>query len=139
MGYVDHVGWLSIGYFEVCSSTISRQLCQHQQESYSSTFFLILQSIGCGGYQANIFQFGIDQFPDASMNAIKSFVIWFVWSYFTGGIAGYYFFDCIGEEYHVVGQCFISVCLTVALVSSFLLNGILIKEPVVGICSQFCC
>ena len=95
---------------------------------------LILQAIGLAGYQTNIFQFGIDQFPDASTNAIKSFIIWFVWSYFTGGIAGHYIYvyihECISEEYHVVGQFFISVCLTIALVTSFLLNGILIKEPV---------
>ncbi len=90
---------------------------------------LILQAIGLAGYQTNIFQFGIDQLPDASTNAIKSFIIWFVWSYFTGVIAGHYIYKCISEEYHVVGQFFISACLTIALVLSFLLNNILIKEP----------
>jgi peptide/histidine transporter 3/4 len=92
---------------------------------------LVLQAIGFAGYQANIYQFGIDQLLDASTNAIKSFISWFVWTYFTGGIAGHYIYECIDKQYYVVGQCFISVCLTIALATSFFLNGILIKEPVV--------
>ena len=92
---------------------------------------LVLQAIGFAGYQANIYQFGIDQFPDASTNAIKSFISWFIWTYFTGGIAGHYIYECIDEQYYIVGQCFISICLTIALIMSFLLNNILIKEPVV--------
>ena len=48
---------------------------------------LVLQTIGFAGYQANICQFGIDQLPDASTNDIKSFIIWFIWTYFSGGIA----------------------------------------------------
>ena len=35
---------------------------------------LALQTIGFARYQANIYQFGIDQLPDASTNAIKSFI-----------------------------------------------------------------
>jgi peptide/histidine transporter 3/4 len=91
----------------------------------------VLQTIGFAGYQANIYQFGIDQLLDASTNAIKSFISWFVWTYFTGGIAGHYIYECIGKQYYVVGQCFISICLTITLTTSLLLNGILIKEPVV--------
>ena len=83
-------------------------------------------------YQANICQFGIDQLPDASTNAIKSFISWFIWTDFTaGGIAGHYIYECIDKQYYVVGQCFISICLSVALIMSFLLNGIFIKKPVV--------
>ena len=92
---------------------------------------LVVQSIGFAGYHTTIFQFGIDQFPDASTNAIKSFISWFIWTYFTGGIVGHYIYECISHEYHVVAQCFISGCLTIILVLSLLLNGILIKEPVV--------
>ena len=92
---------------------------------------LVLQTIGFAGYQANICQFGIDQLPDASTNAIKSYISWFIWTYFTGGIAGHYIYECIDKQYYVAGQCFISICLSVALIMSFLLNGIFIKEPVV--------
>ena len=92
---------------------------------------LVLQTIGFAGYQANIYQFCIDQFPDASTNAIKSFISWFIWTYLTGGIAGHCIYECIGKQYYVVGQCFISICLTIALIMSFLLSGIFIKEPVV--------
>ncbi|MCG8621117.1 MAG: hypothetical protein MJE68_03810 [Proteobacteria bacterium] len=48
---------------------------------------LVLQTIGFAGYQANIYQFGTNQFPDASTNAIKSFISWFIWTYSVGGIA----------------------------------------------------
>ena len=39
----------------------------------------------------------------------------------------------LGKQYNVAGQCFISFCLTIALIMSLLLkfNGIFIKEPVV--------
>ena len=92
---------------------------------------LVLLTIGFAGYQANIYQFGIDQLPDASTNAIKSFISWFIWTYSVGGIAGHFIYECIDKQYYVVGQCFFSICLTIALVKSFLLSGIFIKEPVV--------
>ena len=92
---------------------------------------LVLLTIGFAGYQANIYQFCIDQFPDASTNAIKSFISWFIWTYSVGGIAGHYIYECIDKQYYVVGQCFFSICLTIALIMLFLLNGIFIKEPVV--------
>ena len=92
---------------------------------------LVLQTIGFAGYQANIYQFCIDQFPDASTNGIKSFISWFIWTYFSGGIAGHCIYECISKQYFVVGRCFISICLTIALIMSFLLSGIFIKEPVV--------
>ena len=92
---------------------------------------LFIQTIGFAGYQANILQFGIDQFPDASTNAIKSYIIWFIWTYFTGGIAAHYIYGCISEEYHAVGKCIICVFLTIALVLAILLDDVLIKEPVV--------
>ena len=52
---------------------------------------LIIQTIGLAGYQVNMLQFGIDQFPGASMNSIncKSYISWFIWTYFTGSIVMY--------------------------------------------------
>ena len=43
------------------------------------------------------------------------------------------FFECIDKQYYnnVVGQCFFSVWLTIALIMSFLLSDMFIKEPVV--------
>ena len=90
-----------------------------------------LQQLSYAEYQANIYQFCIDQFPDASTNAIKSFISWFIWTYATGCVAGLYICECIDKQYYVTGQCFISTCLTITLIMSFLLNSIFIKEPVV--------
>ena len=113
------------------SSVVAQLVDSYTRISEKVTAAIVfIQTIGLAGYQANILQFGIDQFPDAS-NCIKSFIIWFVWTYFTGGIAGHYICQCINEEYRVVGKYFICSCLTLALVLLFLLNGILIKEPVV--------
>jgi dipeptide/tripeptide permease len=50
---------------------------------------LVLHIIGFTGYISNICQFGIDQFPDASTNTIKSFISWFVWTYLAGCVAGH--------------------------------------------------
>ena len=67
---------------------------------------LVLQTIGFAEYKANICQFCIDQFPDVSTNAIKSFISWFIWTYLTGGIAGHCIYECIGKQYYVAGTMF---------------------------------
>ena len=124
-------GWLAdvyLGWYKVIQwsmwimwvgsmlATLS-SLIAHLVDSYASingkvtAAILVLQTIGFAGSQANICQFGIDQLPDASTNAIKSFISWFIWTYFTGGIAGHYIHECIDEQYYIVGQCFISFCL----------------------------
>ena len=114
------------------SSVVAQLVDSYARISKKVTAAIIsIQAIGFAGYQANILQFGIDQFPDASTNAIKSFIIWFVWTYFIGGIASHYIYECVGKDYFIVGKCFICSCLTVVLVSLFLLKGLLIKEPVV--------
>ena len=65
------------------SSVVAQLVDSYESINKKVTAAIILQTIGFAGYQTNIFQFGIDQFPDASTNAIKSFISCFVWSYFT--------------------------------------------------------
>ena len=34
--------------------------------------------IGCGGFQVNVIQFGVDQLVDASSDEVKVFIVWYV-------------------------------------------------------------
>ena len=91
---------------------------------------LILTSIGFGGCQANIIQFGIDQLHDASTTEITSFISWYTWTCVSGGIAIDYAYKCAPEEYHILGQFVVCICLTIMLSLSLLFGDQLVKEPV---------
>ena len=77
--------------------------------------FLIPQAVGYGGFQANLIQFGMDQLCDASSSEIKTFVIWYMWTYIssiaTVSTASLY----ISEEYSLLVSLLISVKLTLAV------------------------
>ena len=54
---------------------------------------LILTSVGFGGCQANVIQFGIDQLHDVSTTEIISFISWYTWTCVSGGVAiDYYYY-----------------------------------------------
>ena len=60
---------------------------------------LIIASVGFGGYQANVIQYGLDQLYDASTDEITSFISWFVWTCVSGGIVVDYVNIRIHKEY----------------------------------------
>ena len=64
--------------------------------------FLIPLAVGYGGFQANLIQFGMDQLCDASSSEIKTFVIWYMWTFIssiaTVSTASLY----ISEEYSLL-------------------------------------
>ena len=89
----------------------------------------VIMGAGLGAFQANIIQFGIDQLIDASSTEIKSFIIWYTVSVFTCGISLAFGTWCAPEYVAVLA---VAVCLTLAVVSNFLLNHWLVKEHVVN-------
>ena len=91
---------------------------------------LILTSVGFGGCQANVIQFGIDQLHDASTTEITSFISWYTWTCVSGGVAIDYAYKCAPKEYHVLGQFLVCLCLTIMLTLSLLFSDQLVKEPV---------
>ena len=90
----------------------------------------IIMAIGFGGYQANVIQFGTDQLHDASTDEITSFIIWYVWTYFSSGIVLDFAYKCTSKDYHILGQLLVSISLTIAIISSILFGKKFVKENV---------
>ena len=113
------------------SSVVAQMVNSYQHiHMYVLLVMLIIASAGLGGYMANVIQFGLDQLQDASTTEITAFISWFMWTYMSGGIVIDFAYTCIDQKYHIIGQLYACICLTMVLVLSFLSNNVLIKEPV---------
>ena len=113
------------------SSVVAQMVNSYQHiHMYALLVMLIIASAGLGGYMANVIQFGLDQLQDASTTEITAFISWFMWTYMSGGIVIDFAYTCIDQKYHIIGQLYACICLTMVLVLSFLSNNVLIKEPV---------
>ena len=116
------------------SSVVAQLVDSYYNISKNITIvLLIITSVGFGGYQANVILFGIDQLHDASSEEIVTFISWYVWTYFSGGIVIYFMYTYIdvNEEYQLLGQLLVCTSLTVAVGSLLLFNTMLVKEPVI--------
>jgi peptide/histidine transporter 3/4 len=113
------------------SSVVAQMVNSYQHfHTYISLALLIIASIGLGGFWANVIQFGLDQLQDASTTEITAFISWFIWINMSGGVALHSAYACIKEEYHIVGQLYVCICLSMALILIFLTKNLLAKEPV---------
>ncbi len=101
----------------------------HQIISVVLTIFL---SIGYGGFQANIIQFGVDQLIDASTIEITSFVVWYTWTMCGSKLTmcGIRLLTCVDSKYFTIGPLVICTSLTLLVSSNCLFSNQLIKEPV---------
>ena len=105
-------------------------------ESYESIHHVLLLAlfiflgIGNGGFQANVIQFGVDQLHDSSTTEITSFVTWYAWTFFTGRMTVDFTLACMNKENKLFGPLIITVYLSAVIISIFLFNNLLIKEPV---------
>ena len=97
---------------------------------YYQLVFLASLGIGCGMFQANIIQFGIDQLTDASSNEIVSFINWYVWSHISSAIIMNFVSTCTSPQYSFIAPLMLCVALSIGAISLFLCNKVLIKEPV---------
>ncbi len=82
-------------------------------------------SIGLGGFQANIVQFGLDQLPDASTTEITSFIVWYVSTLISAGFLVEFNIFC----HKLFILLLVCMSLTLALILIFHCNHWLIKEP----------
>jgi peptide/histidine transporter 3/4 len=113
------VAQLVVGYEIMAKSWIIERVLQ------------AIAAIGYGGYQANIIQFGIDQLHDASTEEIQAYISWYVWSFFSGGIAIDLATSCLQKDYHhITWQLVATASLTIVLSLSFILDNTLVKEPI---------
>ena len=98
--------------------------------SYVNGVLWTIMAIGFGGFQANIIQFGIDQLHDASTDEITSFILWFVWTYYSSGFVINFILGCLPKQYWIVWQLMMCIYLSIALSSMLMFNHWLVKEPV---------
>ena len=106
----------------------------HVIESYSgihtklSLVFLAFMGVGFCGFQANVVQFGVDQLLDMSTIEITSFIAWYAGSFLSGRFAIGFILSC-AQDYTLFGSLLISFSLSVVMVTYFLFNHLLVKEP----------
>ena len=101
--------------------------------NYVNGALMVVGTIGLGGFQANIIQFGIDQLHDASTSEITSFIAWYVWCAYSSEFAvdsTVEILDCAQKDSQLFGTLVMCVQLSIALTSTLLLNHWLVKEPV---------
>ena len=122
--------WIAI----VIAATSSVIACLYS--SYDDIHSIVLgiavfiMTVGLGGFQASIIQFGLDQLHDASTSEIKSFIIWFVWTANCQGITVDFTFACLSEHYQIFWLFFVCANLSLAVILVHTCNRCLIKEPI---------
>ena len=94
------------------------------------TVLLVILAIGLGAYLTSIVQFGLDQLSDASTLELKSFIIWYVCTFLTGGTLMFFLASCASEQYRIFLILLLCFCLSLALVLLLLCHQWLTKEPV---------
>lgn len=99
---------------------------------YSVVFFtsILVMCLGLSGFQANIFQFGMDQLYDSSTFDITSYIILCIWTYFSGSVVVTFALTCVCKHYMEYVNLLLPVTLTFAVSSDFLFGHWLAKEPV---------
>ena len=125
--------WLATMF--ACVSSIVAQLVDafYDINPKVITCLLLVGTVGIGGFQANIIQFGIDQLHDASTEEIKSFIVWYIWTIFSSGIVHPFVFSCLSQQYKILQVFFCCVNISIALVILFCYKdcNCLVKEPIV--------
>ena len=118
----------------VVASSVLSQLVESYYSINNNCITIVLftiMSIGYGGYQANIVLFGIDQLQDASTDEITSFITWYVYTFFSGGVVMHFIDSCLHEAYGgLLEEFLICICLTVVVILTFVFDNILLKEPI---------
>ena len=101
--------------------------------NYIQIVLLATLGIGYGCFQANIFQFGIDQLTDASTDEIVSFINWYSWSYVNSGTFTKFLSLCISPREKFVAP--LLLCVSLSIIAGLILwcNEVLVKEPVTKI------
>ena len=85
--------------------------------------------LGLGGMLSNIVQFGTDQLVDASSGEITSFLRWFAWLWFLGGVLTGVSQSCFCFQYESVAYLIFPTLMTMSIAFDFIFNHWLVKEP----------
>ena len=122
-----------IGSMLLAGGLVIIQLLELQNGPYLKLvlIFLIPLGIGCGGFQANVIQFGVDQLVDASSDEVKVFIIWYVWTYISGQVTASLTLYYVSIDRYKLLSLSLLVCanLSVAMSTNLLCRNVLIREP----------
>lgn len=125
--------WVSLVLFCLASVVLTNMhLAKKKLELARSILGLVvygLISLGLGGFQANILQFGIDQLVDAASCEITSFLRWYAWLWFLNGVFQAVSQSCLCPGYEVLGNLLLPALMTVAVALDSIFNHWLVKEP----------
>ncbi len=117
------------GILSLLAMTVEKMLPHHRSFKALQILFFIVMLVGLGGFLANIIQFGIDQFVDASSMKLSSYINWCTWVFYLGVAVHLASRACIYGIYQLVSKYLVPFFLTVTLCSDFFCSHWLIKEP----------
>ncbi len=121
--------WLFVMFFNILL-IFQQYLWSSQTLEYLELVVWIMTFFGMAGVWTNIFQFGVDQLTDASSSDITSYISWYVWIIFFAPALVPFLQKCSCGDYNKVTTYFpLPFIGTVALVTDFLFNKYLVKEP----------
>ena len=100
-------------------------------DAWVSLVSKIVMGAGFGVFQANIFQFGIDQLSEASSTDIISFITWYALTMFTCGITMQFSANCTKPYNNVIVRLLVAVFVTLALCSNSLFSHWLMKQQLI--------
>ena len=91
----------------------------------------VVVGLGLAGLVANLMQFGLDQLIDASSTDICSYISWCVWLYFLSYTMALFSQHYLCGIYDLpLSFLFVSLTITVVVLSDIACNHWLVKEPV---------
>ena len=100
---------------------------------YVDGVFGIIVAVGFGGFQANIIQFGLDQLHDSSTKEIASFILWYVWTFYSSPFVVDFILGYLPNQYQLLGDLVMCIYLSLAVSLMLVFNHWLVKEPVTQI------
>ena len=100
-------------------------------ETSLQVILTIVVGLGLAGLLANSIQFGLDQFIDSSLTDICSYINWCVWLYFLTNTMAVFSQQYLCGIYELpLSFLFVSLTITVVVLSDVACNHWLVKEPV---------
>ena len=111
------------------NTVVAKMVNNYKHSAIFEVAMFVLMEVGLVGYISNIIQFSMDQLPDASTEAIVSFIRWITWTFFSSGATLNYALFCVDKKYELIGLLVVCTSLTLAVCLDCIFNHCLNKEP----------
>ena len=111
------------------NTVVAKMVNYYKHSAIFEVAMFVLMEVGLVGYISNIIQFSMDQLPDASTEAIVSFIRWITWTFFSSGATLNYALFCVDKKYELIGLFVVCTSLTLAVCLDCIFNHCLNEEP----------